>query len=85
MLINKIDFTKFTVISKFNLTKFFKTPTKVLDIKKQKRNVYSILRNLVKKQHPIEVDVILHIHGGGFFSQSPASHYCYLNKYNIIQ
>jgi len=58
---------------------FLKSPIKTLKHTSQ-RNIFSYLRHHVKNNNPRKIDVILHIHGGGFISNTSVSHYCYLNK-----
>ncbi|CAD8210369.1 unnamed protein product [Paramecium octaurelia] len=47
-------------------------------------NIFSFLKSFfVKQNNTIEDKIIIHIHGGGFISQSSSSHQCYTREWSI--
>ena len=77
-------YTQFTILSNFDLyCKKFKI--KSIFNKKPQQTFFSLLLKQVHSQFIPSYNVIFHVHGGGFFSQTTESSMIYLSEYFSIK
>ena len=72
-----LAYTQFRILSNFKIY-FNRFKIKNIFSKKPKENFFNVLLKQVQNQCLPTYDVIFHVHGGGFFSQTSESSLCYL-------